>query len=297
MEPYIKKHNPFISVITINFNNRIGLERTIQSVISQTYQDFEYIIIDGGSNDGSKDIIEKYEKYFSYWVSEPDNGIYHAMNKGVKQAKGEYCIFMNSGDFLCNPQTLKLATDKIKEVDTDFCTGQLICCKNNKICGVVFPHINPNFLIANKSIEHQATFARRKWLNQYPFNENTKITGDWQNFITCISINGASYSPINTAIAFYDTAGFSCTNSDILAKERQIFKNSLIPTWFQRELDTILTNDVHLFVVDKKKHPIMFLIIKYIKKFKTQPTKYWYKIKFNIIKEILLPLQKRKTLK
>ena len=87
-----------LSVITINFNNRDGLRKTIESVVKQTYKDFEYIIIDGGSTDGSVDVIKEYADKIDYWVSEPDKGIYNAMNKGIDVAKGEYCIFMNSGD-------------------------------------------------------------------------------------------------------------------------------------------------------------------------------------------------------
>ena len=83
------------SIITINYNNNKGLKKTIESVIGQTYKDFEYIIIDGGSDDGSVDTIKKYSNYITYWVSEHDNGIYNAMNKGIVQAKGTYINFMN----------------------------------------------------------------------------------------------------------------------------------------------------------------------------------------------------------
>lgn len=85
-----------ISVITINYNNSTGLRKTIQSVIAQTYNNIEYIVIDGGSTDGSKSIIEEYEKDIDFWVSEPDGGIYPAMNKGTSHAHGDYCIYMNS---------------------------------------------------------------------------------------------------------------------------------------------------------------------------------------------------------
>ena len=90
------------SVITINYNNREGLNKTIKSVLCQSINDYEYIIIDGGSTDGSVDIINNNANFITYWVSEKDNGIYHAMNKGVAHAHGEYCIFMNSGDIFYN---------------------------------------------------------------------------------------------------------------------------------------------------------------------------------------------------
>ena len=88
-----------LSIITINYNNSDGLQRTIESVLSQTWTDFEWIVIDGGSTDGSLDIIKKHASHFSFWCSEPDTGIYNAMNKGITHAKGEYLNFMNSGDW------------------------------------------------------------------------------------------------------------------------------------------------------------------------------------------------------
>ena len=94
------------SIITINYNNKDGLEKTILSVINQTCQDFEYIIIDGGSTDGSVDVIKKYADRIDYWVSEPDKGIYNAMNKGIIKAKGEYLNFMNSGDCFYDNEVL-----------------------------------------------------------------------------------------------------------------------------------------------------------------------------------------------
>ncbi len=85
-----------LSIITINFNNAVGLKKTIESVVNQTSNDFEYIVIDGGSKDGSIDIIKKYDSKINYWISEPDNGIYHAMNKGILLAKGDYLEFQLS---------------------------------------------------------------------------------------------------------------------------------------------------------------------------------------------------------
>lgn len=87
-----------VSIITVNFNNAVGLERTIESVVRQPKELYEYIIIDGGSTDGSVEIIKKYEQYVTYWTSEKDNGIYDAMNKGIKEASGDFCNFLNSGD-------------------------------------------------------------------------------------------------------------------------------------------------------------------------------------------------------
>ena len=95
-----------LSIITVNFNDSEGLERTIRSVISQTFRDFEFIVIDGGSTDGSVNVIKKYENHINYWVSEHDGGIYAGMNKGLRQAKGEFVNFMNGGDSYHSPDVL-----------------------------------------------------------------------------------------------------------------------------------------------------------------------------------------------
>ena len=108
-----------LSIITINYNNLEGLKKTIESVCSQTYRDYEWIVIDGGSTDGSRELIEENKSHIHYWVSEPDNGIYHAMNKGIAQAKGDYCQFLNSGDYYIAPNTLQqvFSHDELADVN------------------------------------------------------------------------------------------------------------------------------------------------------------------------------------
>ena len=96
-----------LSIITINYNHKEGLLKTIKSVVNQTYHDIEYIVIDGGSTDGSKEYIESKQEYINQWVSEKDHGVYNAMNKAIRMAQGEYCIFMNSGDHFFSSQSLE----------------------------------------------------------------------------------------------------------------------------------------------------------------------------------------------
>src|SRR5690606_20733259 len=97
---------PLLTIITINLNNLEGLKTTIESVLSQTWQEFEYIVIDGGSTDGGKEYIESQKTHLNYWVSEPDKGIYNAMNKGILKSSGKYLLFLNSGDHLYDNQSL-----------------------------------------------------------------------------------------------------------------------------------------------------------------------------------------------
>ena len=123
-----------ISIITVNYNDKLGLEKTIKSVLDQENVVFEYLVIDGNSNDGSKDIIEKYKDKINYWVSEPDSGIYNAMNKGIRAATGDYLLFLNSGDWL-------FENNSIANVDK-LITGSKDIYYGNDHCDTIFfvPH-------------------------------------------------------------------------------------------------------------------------------------------------------------
>ena len=124
---------PLISIITINFNDKIGLQRTFDSVFAQDYQDFEYIVIDGGSNDGSKELIENNAQKISYWISEPDKGIYNAMNKGILKATGEYLLFLNSGDHLYSHTVLEENYTRIENYDLIYFNLQMASEKIVKV--------------------------------------------------------------------------------------------------------------------------------------------------------------------
>ena len=107
-----------ISIITINYNDKIGLDKTINSIVNQMYTDFEFLIIDGGSTDGSTAVIEQNASKINYWISEKDSGVYNAQNKGIKAATGEFVIFMNSGDtFVDNHVLANVAGDLTNEFD------------------------------------------------------------------------------------------------------------------------------------------------------------------------------------
>lgn len=110
---------PLITVITVVFNGVSTVEATIQSVLSQTYNNVEYIVIDGGSTDGTQDVIRKYEGNIDYWVSEKDAGIYDAMNKGIALAKGDYIGMLNADDYFFNTASLEIIATRLKASDVD----------------------------------------------------------------------------------------------------------------------------------------------------------------------------------
>ncbi len=174
----MKSTPPRFSIVTINLNNRAGLEKTVQSVIKQECADYEYIIIDGGSSDGSAEIIKKYQNSLSYWVSERDTGIYNAMNKGLKQAHGEYVCFLNSGDCFYSPQVL---ADMHREgTVSDVLCGRVITVGGPS--GKASPPWKNNTLyFIIKNFCHQAAFMRTRLCHKHQFDETYKILRRQEN--------------------------------------------------------------------------------------------------------------------
>lgn len=215
------------SVITINYNNADGLRKTIKSVINQTCHDFEYIVIDGGSIDGSKAIIEEHERYISYWVSEKDAGIYNAMNKGVAVAHGEYCIFMNSGDCFCGDKVLD--TVYKERYSEDIFVGTVLSSITG--CVVSPPPVREISLyhLYSGAIPHQGAFIRRTLLREYPYDETMKISSDWKFFVQTIILNNCSFRYIDKCIAVYDMQGISSVCTNEMFEEKQQYLSEILP--------------------------------------------------------------------
>ena len=177
-----------LSIITINRNNAIGLEQTIKSVISLKYSNFEYIVIDGASTDNSIDIIRKYASSITFWISEPDKGIYNAMNKAVDFASGEYIFFLNSGDIF----TDGCSFDFMNNATTDFIFTSVIM--NNKHIRIKStPPKRLNKFDLYEGICHQATIIKRSvFIEQGKYDEEFKIIADWGLLIKAICLNKKS---------------------------------------------------------------------------------------------------------
>ena len=212
------------SVITINYNDKKGLERTIESVINQTWKDFEFIVIDGASNDGGIDIIEHNKHNIDYWVSEPDNGIFSAMNKGIKVAKGEFLIFMNSGDTFFDQFVLEKIEKELSD-DYDIFYGDYYRVNNNNsLKKRTFPEKLSFSFFYSRSLSHQSTFIRRKlFFDIFLYNEEYKIASDWEVFMYAICQKNVPYKHINLPISKFDFSGISSISKyNNLAKEERI---------------------------------------------------------------------------
>ena len=212
-----------LSIITVNFNDAEGLERTIKSVISQSFKDYEFIIIDGGSTDGSVDVIKKYEKYINYWVSEPDGGIYQGMNKGLRQAKGDYLNFMNGGD--CYHSEYVLEKIFALETEADIITG---AHSENGLRNVGKGGVTMLDLY-KWAIDHQASFIRREVALRHPYDEKYRIVSDWKFFIEALVFDNCSFYYTDTIVVDVDMKGISNTHSELDRKERELVLKELFP--------------------------------------------------------------------
>ncbi len=202
-----------ITVITVCFNAANTLEKTIQSVKEQTYSDIEYIIIDGKSTDTTINIIEQYEKYVTCWISEPDKGVFDAMNKGLSLATGDYVIFMNAGDCFTEANVIENVVNYIannKEIDVYH--GDIY--RDNKSTQNIWRD-TPFYLNKKKlkgmNICHQAIFTKLSTAKKYNFDTSYMVSADY-NMMMQIFKNGGSFKYIPLNIAIYDTTGISTTN-------------------------------------------------------------------------------------
>jgi len=217
-----------LSIITVNYNDAVGLEKTIKSVITQTYRDYEFIVIDGGSTDDSVDVIKRYSDYIDYWVSERDGGIYPGMNKGIRAAKGDYLNFMNSGDCFHSPGVLEQIFSL--DSDADIITGAHSGSPHRNVGKEGVTMLD----LYKWSIDHQASFIRREIALRHPYDEKYRIVSDWKFFIEAMIMDNCSFRYTDTIVVDVDMGGISNNNDKLDREERDAVLHELLP---QRILD------------------------------------------------------------
>lgn len=210
-----------LSIITINYNNAEGLQKTIASIAEQTDKNFEYIVIDGNSSDGSQKVIDQFASTVSESVSEPDKGIYNAMNKGIHKATGEYLLFLNSGDTLYDRNVIKTIMPKL--IGYDIVAGTI-----NEVGTTQMLVKNPEKLafrhLYQYSIHHPSTFIRCDAFRDVGlYDEHLKIVADWKWFLLAITKFGKTYRQIDDVIATFYSDGISSNpeNRHKLISERR----------------------------------------------------------------------------
>jgi len=178
-----KKSGPLVSIITVVYNDAAGLGKTLQSIKDQSYNNIEHIIIDGASSDGTHEVIKKAEKQISYWVSEPDKGIYDAMNKGLNAASGDYVWFMNAGDLIHHSDT----TEKIFDGETEYADiyygDTMIVNESYEQIGLrrLRPpnHLHWKSFRRGMLVCHQAILVKRELADLYDLNYSHSADFDW----------------------------------------------------------------------------------------------------------------------
>lgn len=231
--------NTKISIITINYNNLEGLKRTVESVINQTWRDFEYIVIDGGSTDGSTEYIKSQSENIDYWVSESDKGIYNAMNKGIKVATGEYLLFLNSGDHLYSNMVLEQNHKFLTLQDIIYFNLQVID-ENQKFIKKYPDELSFSYFMKD-TLPHPATFIKKGVFDKIgKYDESLVIVSDWKFFIESICKFNSSYIRIDEVFSTFYMNGLSSSsqNKILIVKEKQKVLNSEFRAYI---------NDINLF--------------------------------------------------
>ncbi len=234
---------PLFSIITINYNNAEGLKKTIGSVIQQTFNDFEYIIIDGASTDTSLEIIKSFtsippdiyqlstinhQSLISYWISEPDTGIYNAMNKGIAVASGKYLLFLNSGDKLYGMNVLEESASLINR-ETEIASGRLLLIDEAKNITLVPPSDLSLYQAVYNGLMHPNTFIRFSLFAKYgKYNENNRIVSDWEFYLFASGLNNCIYQKLDIIISEFLQDGVSSLNSKLITEETKKAVNRII---------------------------------------------------------------------
>ncbi len=261
-----------LSIITINRNNAVGLDETMKSVASQTNSIIEYIVIDGASSDGSIGVIKKYTDSLAgrlKWISEPDNGIYNAMNKGVRMATGEYVQFLNSGDCLASGDVTEKMIAELKRNDypsilygnmlKDMPDGKVMrdkCFAGQEISFLGF---------YTGTLNHSPAYIRKDLFENYGlYDENLRIVSDWKWYLQAIILGGEEPVYTDIDVTLFDMHGISETNKELDKAERKKVLGELIP-------QTILSDyDRWAFPINQmkrlKRHPWAYKLVWFLER-------------------------------
>jgi glycosyltransferase involved in cell wall biosynthesis len=222
---------PLLSIVTINLNDRRGLARTLASVGRQTFADRELIVVDGGSSDGSTDAIRENAAVVTDWVSEPDDGIFDAQNKGTRRARGTYCLYLNSGDELASPDALARFFDSAPPRE-DILYGDVVI---EELDGRRRLEQSPEnltwaFFMTN-TLPHQATVFRKGLFDRIgPYDTTLKVAGDYEFFLRAVVVHGATTRYVPVPLAIHPLGGVSTRPEafPLVRRERVLAKEKVL---------------------------------------------------------------------
>ncbi|MEP0263905.1 glycosyltransferase family 2 protein [Dokdonia sp.] len=224
-----------ISIITINYNNASGLTKTLESVAGQTYTNIQHIIVDGNSTDGSKAVLDTHNFHDAIKISEPDSGIYNAMNKGVKNASGDYLLFINSGDSLRSNDVIESIIPILKG-DKDLYYGNLAMQHENSDQIRTYPEaLNFYYFFHNGSLPHPSLFFKKSLFTEIGlYREKFKIVADWDYYVHAIFKHDATYEHMNIVVSNFDMFGISSDpkHRTLLLEEKEMSLRDNFPGFY-----------------------------------------------------------------
>ena len=226
-----------LSIVTINYNDAAGLRKTVESVAAQTSPDIEYIVIDGGSTDGSVAVMEEYRDKIDYQISEPDRGIYHAMNKGIVRATGDYCQFLNSGDWLVAPDTTQRMLAALDGPAIAY--GNLIKhWPDGRTYRNGAAEADSLFTYYSGTLNHASAYIRRELFDKYGlYDESLKIVADWKFYLLAVGMGGETVQYIDVDVVNFDMGGISNQQTGLDKTERRQVLETTMPTNLLRDYD------------------------------------------------------------
>lgn len=261
-----------LTIITINRNNASGLKKTMQSVLDQGFKDFEYVVVDGASTDGSVDVIEGFVSAFGdrlKWISEPDKGIYNAMNKGIRMADGDYVEFLNSGDCLASTVVVdKMMGALGKESFPSIMYGNMIKVfpDGHRLKDLCFAGREISFLgFYTGTLNHSPAYIRKSLFEKYGmYDESLRIVSDWKWFLQAIILGEEKPVHADIDVTLFDMTGISETNKGLDKAERRQVLSEIIPA-------TVLVDyDQYSSAIDQfkrlKRHPWAYKMVWFLER-------------------------------
>lgn len=271
-----------LSIVTINRNNATGLEKTMRSVASQTFKEFEYIVVDGASTDGSADVIKKLESEFAHlkWVSEPDKGIYNAMNKGIRMAKGDFIQILNSADCLAADDVTERMLESLEKEDRpSILYGNMVKCfpDGHRMVDKCFAGQEITMLgMYTGTLNHDPAYIRRDLFEKYGYyDESLKIVSDWKWYLQAIILGGEKPRYVDIDVTLFDMTGISenSENKEKIRKERRTVLEKLIPSVYLRDYDRYANDIVLMRRIHR--HPWAYKMVRFVERcvFKMEKSK------------------------
>lgn len=257
-----------LTIITINYNNVDGLRKTMESVFTQKSRNFEYIIVDGASTDGSVALIQQFDSSTVQkfkWISEPDSGIYNAMNKGIRMATGEYVQFLNSGDWLVNETVVE---DMLNNLPVcDLFIGRKISVRKDGKIQVEKQSTQVSFLTFYRStLQHTSAYIRRSLFEKYGlYDESLKIVSDWKWYLIVAGLNVTNVRFTNICVSNFDMGGISSTNLELDKDERRKVLEELIPRPILADYDRYFSDIDQMERI--RKYPVFYKLFWLVERF------------------------------